>query len=94
MLLVQWSATLRGYGIGLPLAQHRCQIDGLVELTELLAGFTPAKALVESVYSRTQSNALFVTEVVRLLMREGAAGSDLKSDPAQDIGASWSLGNT
>ena len=59
---------------------------------ELLAGFTPAKALVESVYSRTQGNALFATEIVRLLMQEGAVGADLKSDPDPDTDASWSLG--
>ena len=65
--------------------------SGVEELIKLLAGFISAKTLVESVYSRTQGNALFVTEVVWLLMQEGAVGAISKSDPDQDTGASWSL---
>jgi len=40
------------------------------ELIQLLAGVTPVQALVDSVFSHTQGNPLFVTEVVRLLVQD------------------------
>ena len=39
-------------------------------LIQLLAGATPIPALVDSVFSHTQGNPLFVTEVVRLLVQD------------------------
>ena len=40
------------------------------ELIQLMAGATPTPDLVESVFSHTQGNPLFVTEVVRLLVQD------------------------
>ena len=40
------------------------------ELIQLIAGATPVQALVDSVFSHTQGNPLFVTEVVRLLVQD------------------------
>ena len=38
---------------------------------EMASGVTPPSALVTSVYTQTEGNPLFVTEVVRLLVQEG-----------------------
>ena len=43
---------------------------------ELAAGVTPPSALVTSVYTQTEGNPLFVTEVVRLLVQEGELSTD------------------
>jgi predicted ATPase len=39
---------------------------------ELVAGIMPPAGLTEAVYRQTEGNPLFVTEVVRLLVQEGA----------------------
>ena len=38
---------------------------------EMASGVTPPSALVKAVYTQTEANPLFVTEVVRLLVQEG-----------------------
>ena len=43
---------------------------------ELAAGVTPLSALVTSVYTQTEGNPLFATEVVRLLVQEGELSAD------------------
>jgi predicted ATPase len=48
---------------------------------ELVAGITPPAGLVEAVYRQTEGNPLFVTEVVRFLVQEGAVGAGLKPAP-------------
>jgi len=44
---------------------------------EMAAGVAPPPALVTSVYTQTEGNPLFVTEVVRLLVQEGEMGSEM-----------------
>ena len=46
---------------------------------ELASGFTPPPDLVAAVHALTEGNALFMTEVVRLLVENGELTSDLKS---------------
>ncbi|MCH7713785.1 MAG: AAA family ATPase, partial [Chloroflexi bacterium] len=43
---------------------------------EMAAGVAPPSGLVSSVYTQTEGNPLFVTEVVRLLVQEGELGAD------------------
>ncbi|MCH7625695.1 MAG: AAA family ATPase, partial [Chloroflexi bacterium] len=38
---------------------------------EMVSGITPPRGLVQAVYTQTEGNPLFVTEVVRLLVQEG-----------------------
>ena len=44
------------------------------------AGVDPPSGLAEAVHTQTEGNPLFVTEVVRLLVQEGA----LSPDPSPD----------
>ena len=53
---------------------------------ELASGVTPPTALVASVYTQTEGNPLFVTEVVRLLVQEG----ELSADKARETD-SWTV---
>ena len=43
---------------------------------EVTIGSTPAEGLVRAVYTQTEGNPLFVTEVVRLLVQEGELTGD------------------
>ena len=59
---------------------------------EVAAGFTPPPGLTQAVYTQTEGNPLFVTEVVRLLVQEGA----LSADPSTSSGRagetdSWAI---
>ncbi len=59
---------------------------------EVAAGVTPPSGLVQAVYTQTEGNPLFVTEVVRLLVQEG----DLSADPSTRSGRtggtdSWTI---
>ncbi len=45
------------------------EVERFIEVT---SGISPPKGLVEAVYRQTEGNPLFVTEVVRLLVQEGA----------------------
>ncbi|MCH8108013.1 MAG: protein kinase [Chloroflexi bacterium] len=42
---------------------------------ELVSGVTPPSGMLEAVYTQTEGNPLFVTEVVRLLVQEGEVGA-------------------
>ena len=53
---------------------------------EIAAGVTPPSALVDSVYTQTEGNPLFVTEVVRLLVQEG----ELSPEKVRETG-SWTI---
>ena len=53
---------------------------------EIAAGVTPPSALVNSVYTQTEGNPLFVTEVVRLLVQEG----ELSAEKVQETD-SWTI---
>ena len=53
---------------------------------EMAAGVTPPSALVTSVYTQTEGNPLFVTEVVRLLVQEG----ELSAEKARETD-SWTI---
>jgi len=60
---------------------QRVLLRGLTEqdvgrFIEMAAGVTPPSALVTSVYTQTEGNPLFVTEIVRLLVQEGELGAD------------------
>ena len=46
---------------------------------ELASGVTPPSGMVEAVHRQTEGNPLFVTEVVRLLVQEGAMTQDRTS---------------
>jgi tetratricopeptide (TPR) repeat protein len=48
---------------------------------ELVAGITPPLGMVEAVYRQTEGNPLFVTEVVRFLVQEGALTPDVGAVP-------------
>ncbi|MCH7971285.1 MAG: protein kinase [Chloroflexi bacterium] len=47
------------------------QKHDVARFIEIAAGMSPPPALVETVYSQTEGNPLFVTETVRLLIQEG-----------------------
>ena len=53
---------------------------------EVTSGIAPPRGLVNSVYTQTEGNPLFVTEVVRLLVQEG----ELSLDKAKDR-ESWEV---
>jgi tetratricopeptide (TPR) repeat protein len=50
---------------------------------ELVAGIAPPRGMVEAVYRQTEGNPLFVTEVVRLLVQEGALSA--RPEPSQPV---------
>jgi len=63
---------------------------------EMTSGNTAPRGLVEAVYSQTEGNPLFVTEVVRLLVQEGALTPDLgrggsRTAPTRTEGDSWTI---
>ena len=68
---------------------QRILLRGLSEtdvrrFVETAAGLTPSQSLVDAVYTQTEGNPLFVTEVVRLLVQEGGLtpegpGGELRS---------------
>ena len=58
---------------------------------EMAAGVAPPPGLVSSVYTQTEGNPLFVTEVVRLLVQEGSVGAGLKSAPTAGGSDSWTV---
>ncbi|MCH8063667.1 MAG: hypothetical protein IH861_14325, partial [Chloroflexi bacterium] len=47
---------------------------------EMVSGITPPRGLVQAVYTQTEGNPLFVTEVVRLLVQEGELSRETVSD--------------
>jgi DNA-binding SARP family transcriptional activator len=56
--------------------------DEVARCIEATSAIVPSTALAEAVHSRTEGNPLFVTEVVRLLMREGELTPErLESQP-------------
>ena len=57
---------------------------------KLTSGNSPPPGLIEAVYSQTEGNPLFVTEVVRLLVQEGEAGSGFKPSPPGETN-SWTV---
>ena len=56
------------------------------QFVQVASGFDPPDSLVDVVYSKTDGNPFFVTEVVRLLIRDG----DLTKESADGI-AEWSI---
>jgi tetratricopeptide (TPR) repeat protein len=50
--------------------------DDVGRFVEATCGIAPPAALVEAVYTQTEGNPLFVTEVVRLLVQEGELAPD------------------
>jgi len=50
--------------------------DDVGRFIEMTSGNSPSRGLVEAVHTQTEGNPLFVTEVVRLLVQEGALTSD------------------
>jgi predicted ATPase len=45
--------------------------EDVARFIELTAGLTPPLGLVQAVYTQTEGNPLFISEVVRLLVQEG-----------------------
>jgi hypothetical protein len=60
--------------------------EDVARFIELAAGVKPPSGLVTSVYSQTEGNPLFVTEVVRLLVQEG----ELSPETARETD-SWTV---
>ena len=63
---------------------------------EMTSGHTVPRGLAEAVHTQTEGNPLFVTEVVRLLVQEGALtpDSDLPSPSGRGAGGegdSWTI---
>ncbi len=56
---------------------------------EVAAGVQPEDALVNAVYTQTEGNPLFVTEVVRLLVQEGQLGQAQRTSGRQT--ESWTV---
>jgi eukaryotic-like serine/threonine-protein kinase len=54
--------------------------DDVERFIELVSGIIPPKSLVQSVYTQTEGNPLFVTEVVRLLVQEGQLSQKPEAD--------------
>ena len=52
---------------------------------------TPPSGLVAAVYTQTEGNPLFVTEIVRLLVQEGSVGAGLKATTAVGGNDSWTI---
>ena len=67
---------------------RRLSAEDVRDLIELLAGTTPAQSLVDAVFSRTQGNPLFVTEVVRLLLQEAEPTRD---GPLRNVSGDWGI---
>ena len=66
---------------------QRILLRGLSEedvrrFVETTAGLTPSQSLVDAVYTQTEGNPLFVTEVVRGLVEEGELTAD---DPGREL---------
>ncbi|PKB79699.1 MAG: hypothetical protein BZY88_12020 [SAR202 cluster bacterium Io17-Chloro-G9] len=55
---------------------HGLTQDNVGRFIEMAAGVTPPSALVTSVFTQTEGNPLFVTEVVRLLVQEGELSAE------------------
>ncbi|PKB64098.1 MAG: hypothetical protein BZY80_04180 [SAR202 cluster bacterium Io17-Chloro-G2] len=67
--------------------------EDVAHFIEMTSGSSAQMGLVESVYSQTEGNPLFVTEVVRLLVQEGVVGAS-RSDRDAPAGAdseSWNV---
>ena len=47
---------------------------------EMVFGITPPRGLVQTVFTQTEGNPLFVTEVVRLLVQEGELSQETVVD--------------
>jgi len=52
------------------------QRSDVARFVEVASGFAPPDALVDAVFTQTEGNPLFVTEVVRLLVQEGLLTSE------------------
>ena len=48
--------------------------NDVARFIEMATGVTPVQGLIDAVYTQTEGNPLFVTEVVRLLVQEGELG--------------------
>ncbi len=65
---------------------QRVQIRGLGQqevgsFIEAVSGTKPARGLVEAVYSRTEGNSFFVTEMIRLLAQQGDLSREETGEP-------------
>ncbi len=63
------------------------QKDDVARFIELAAGVKPPPGLVEAVHTQTEGNPLFVTEVVRWLVQEGALTRHSEARRAEESGA-------
>jgi predicted ATPase len=54
--------------------------DDVGRFIELAAGITPPRGLVDTVHTQTEGNPLFVTETVRLLIRQGDLSDENTAD--------------
>ncbi|MCH7787471.1 MAG: tetratricopeptide repeat protein, partial [Chloroflexi bacterium] len=52
---------------------------------EMVSGITPPRGLVQAVYTQTEGNPLFVTEVVRLLVQEGELSQETADRDSWDV---------
>jgi predicted ATPase len=53
------------------LVLHGLNQEEVERFLEVTTDITPPRALVDTVYTQTEGNPLFLTEVVRLLVQEG-----------------------
>lgn len=76
---------------------QRLRLQGLARedvarLIEITSGKTADQGLVEAVHSQTEGNALFVTEIVRMLEQEGELSTGAMSGSAQgEDKDSWTI---
>jgi predicted ATPase len=66
--------------------------EDVARLIEFTSGNTAHQGLVEAIHSQTEGNALFVTEIVRMLEQEGGLSTDAMSGPVQgEDRDSWTI---
>ena len=64
----------------------------MTRFVELASGVKPPSGLADAVYQHTEGNPLFVTEVVRLLVQEGALSTNhSRSELAAGQGIDWNV---
>ena len=63
---------------------HGLSREDVTRFMEATAGITPPQTLVEALYSQTEGNPLFLTEMVRLLIQEGELGPE-RLQPSQSL---------
>jgi len=62
------------------------RLEDVGNFIEIMSGTTPPRGLVETVFRQTEGNPLFVTEVVRLLIQDGALSAEATRE-----GERWSV---